>query len=344
MVRSAPLCPVLQCCNCYLHISFLLISLAAQEAESIPTASLWAHFTLSSGWNCPSCFGPLSQSKIVPFYFSKNYKAFDPSEVLVAVFVASSVGSHSLGLLSSRPLSKWLTFVSVLAERAALGLNFTSLLSSSYCMRSFAHRHLFKGGSGATRCFHLFWHEGWSNWKSCLEFTIRTIAYQFRWPLVDFEWRLGALTICMGSRLCMKLLDMECSGHDLDSVKGNAALSKFQIETLGSLIQSISAATNCWAQPLYFYVLSFTSSYKSSFFSQITNFGSQPSAEMRTRTNTAYVCVFSERLKRSVPGPRWRRRPRHRTVPHPAVCLWNSLCSERAGLLDECCKWESVLQ
>lgn len=90
-------CPVLQCCNCCcLHISFLLISLAAQEAQSIPMASLWAHFTLGSSWNCLSCFGPLSQSKNFPFYFSKNYKAFDPSEVLVAVFIASSVGSHSL--------------------------------------------------------------------------------------------------------------------------------------------------------------------------------------------------------------------------------------------------------
>ncbi|XP_029977860.1 calcium-activated potassium channel subunit alpha-1-like isoform X4 [Sphaeramia orbicularis] len=34
-------CPVLQCCNCHcLHISFLLISLSAQEAQSIPMASL----------------------------------------------------------------------------------------------------------------------------------------------------------------------------------------------------------------------------------------------------------------------------------------------------------------
>lgn len=50
------------------------------------------------------------------------------------------------------------------------------------------------------------------------------------------------------------------------------------------------------------------------------------------------IVVFSEWFKRSVLGPRWWRWSRHRAVPHAALRVWNRVCSQRAGLPDECSK------
>lgn len=118
------LCPVLQCCNCCcLHISFFFWFLfAAQEAQSIPMASLWAHFTLGSGWNCLSCFAPplISKRNFSLLFFPRITGPLIPLEVLVVVFVASSVRSHSLAcsLLSSQLCPyDWHLFLSAQKEQ-----------------------------------------------------------------------------------------------------------------------------------------------------------------------------------------------------------------------------------
>lgn len=52
-------------------------------------------------------------------------------------------------------------------------------------------------------------------------------------------------------------------------------------------------------------------------------------------TLTSSPSSLSQWLKRSVPGPRRRWRPRHGAVPHSAVRLWHRLRCQRARLLDE---------
>lgn len=47
------------------------------------------------------------------------------------------------------------------------------------------------------------------------------------------------------------------------------------------------------------------------------------------------VVIFSKWFKCSVPGPRWWWWSWHRTVPHAALCMWNCLCCQRAGLSHE---------
>lgn len=143
-------------------------------------------------------------------------------------------------------------------------------------------KYIFKEGSGAMRYFHLFWHASASNWKFCLGFTRQTTAYCWYWYWLQehFESRPGALTICMVSWLCMNGQDMECGRGKLatrlntntrhllifNPSKGTTILSKFMnrklrknCQTIHRLVlQSISAATDCSAQPLYFCVLFFT--------------------------------------------------------------------------------------
>ncbi len=134
------------------------------------------------------------------------------------------------------------------------------------------------------RYFHLFWHASTSNWKFCLGFTRQTMAYwcYWYWLQEDFDSKPGALTICMVSWVCMNGLDMECGRGKLATRPNNkyqtrfhfsrlkktptTILSKFGMKKLRRicrtvrifLIQSISAATHCCAQPLYFCVLLFT--------------------------------------------------------------------------------------
>lgn len=47
------------------------------------------------------------------------------------------------------------------------------------------------------------------------------------------------------------------------------------------------------------------------------------------------IVIFSKWLKCSVLGPRWWWWSRHRTVSHAALCMWNCICCQRAGLSHE---------
>lgn len=47
------------------------------------------------------------------------------------------------------------------------------------------------------------------------------------------------------------------------------------------------------------------------------------------------IVIFSKWFKCSVLGPRWWWWSRHRTVSHTALCVWNRICCQRAGLSHE---------
>lgn len=264
------LCPVLQCCNCRcLHISFLLISLAAQEAQSIPMASLWAHFTLGSGWNCLSCFGPLSQSKISPFYFSKNYRAFDPSQspcgCFHTIFCRIAFSGPCPPFISA--LSIWLTFISVLTEVAVLQLNF-------YIITFFQLLHVFLCSKTSLKKVLGRWHT--FIW---LDMQVQVIGSSVL-DSQDKQWHIGGnidprRTLNWGLELWQYAWCHECawtawiwnvaeaSWPDMvsfHSCEGSSSKFRTKIFFCGEtmhrfLIQSISAATDCRAQPLHFSVL-----------------------------------------------------------------------------------------
>lgn len=159
--------------------------------------------------------------------------------------------------------------------------------------------------------------------------------------------------MCMVSWVCMNGLDMECGRGKLqqtpDMVSSQKAiLLKFRQRKLRRicqttqrlLIQSISAATDYCVQPLHIAWSMFKA--HNPYFTKHVHEVTRWAWFFGNAYWNVHIYLHSKWLKRSVPGPGWRRRPRHGVVPHSAFRLWDSLRSQRAGFLNECCKSEPL--
>lgn len=179
-------------------------------------ASLWAHFTLGSGWNCLSCFGPLISKSIffstlpttppiLLFFLELQglWSLSSPCGCFHSIFCRIKFSGLCLSFISA-PLI-WLTFIYVLTEGELLRLNFTSLLSPGYCMCLLCSKTSSKKVLGHWDAF------------ICFDVLVEVIGSAVL-DLQDKQWRCSvtgidlrrASTLCMVPWVCMYGLDMEC--------------------------------------------------------------------------------------------------------------------------------------
>lgn len=134
------LCPVLLLPPYQLSFDFSRCTRGSVHSHGITLSTFYPWFWLK----LLVLFWPLISKQNFSLLFFLELQGLwslrSPCGCFHSIFCRITFSGPCLSFISA--LSIWLTFISVLTEVAVLQLNFTSLLSSSYCMCFCVQRHL----------------------------------------------------------------------------------------------------------------------------------------------------------------------------------------------------------